>query len=307
MNQVRVLDVHLRSSRVRAARLRLATVATAVFLAVGLSLYLLWAAGQWALDRFVYENPSFAIQQIEVVTDGVISAEQIRRWSGVKSGDNLLAVDLTRVKRNLEMVDGIKSGSVERILPGTLRVRIAEREPVAQINVPHPRPGGGIEVVVYQIDADGCVMLPLDPRQRAVPLRTEDPLPVLSGVSLGDLQPGRKIETPQTQAALRLLAAFESSPMASLVEIKRIDIAAREVIEVTTGQGSDITFAPDNFDQQLNRWQAVHEWGLKASKVIATLDLAVPNNVPARWLEASSVPPPSARPLKPQRARKSNV
>ena len=307
LNQTRVLDVQLRSSRVRAARLRMATLATAIFLTVVLGLYALWAVGQWALDRFVYENPSFAIQRIEVTTDGVISADQLRRWSCVKPGDNLLALDLSRVKQNLEMVAAIKSSAVERILPGTLRIRVTEREPVAQINVPHPRPGGGIEVVVFQIDGEGCVMIPLDPRQRSVPLQADDPLPVLSGISVGDLQPGRKIETPQTQAALRLLAAFESSPMASLVEVKRIDIASRDIIEITTGQGSSITFAPDHFDQQLNRWQAVHEWGLKANKVIATLDLAVPNNVPARWLEASTVPPAAAHPLKPQRARKNNV
>jgi cell division septal protein FtsQ len=307
LNPTRVLDVQLRSSRVRAARLRMATLATAIFLTLGLGLYLLGLTGQWALNRFVYENPSFAIQNIEVFTDGVISADQLRRWSGVKPGDNLLALDLSRVKRNLEMVAVIKSSSVERILPATLRIRVTEREPVAQINVPHPRPGGGIELVVFQIDADGCVMIPLDPRQRSVPLQADDSLPVLSGISLGDLQPGRKIETRQTQAALRLLAAFQSSPMASLVELKRIDIASRDVIEITTGQGSDITFAPDNFDQQLVRWQAVHEWGLKANKVIATLDLAIPNNVPARWLEASTVPPPAGRPLKPLRARKSNV
>ena len=307
LGQTRVLDVQLRSSRVRAARLRLATVSTAVFLALGLCSYLLWTLGQWGLDRLVYENPTFNIQQIDVQTDGVVSADQLRRWSGVRTGENLLALDLARVKQNLEMVAAIKSSSVERILPGTLRIRVTEREPVAQINVPHPRPGGGIELVVFQIDAEGCVMLPLDPRQRSVPLQADDPLPVLSGISLGELQPGRKIETASTQAALRLLATFESSPMASLVELKRIDIASRDVIEITTGQGSDITFAPDHFDQQLTRWQAVHEWGLKANKVIATLDLAVPNNVPARWLEASTVPPPSGRPLKPQRARKSNV
>ena len=54
-------------------------------------------------------------------------------------------------------------------LPGTLRIRVTEREPVAQVNVPRPCPDG-IEFVVFQLDADGYVMLPLDPRQRAVPL-----------------------------------------------------------------------------------------------------------------------------------------
>jgi cell division protein FtsQ len=256
----------------------------------------------------VYENKSFAIQRIEVLNDGVISADQLRRWSGVKLGENLLALDLARVKRDLELVPMIQSLSIERILPGTLRIRVTERVPVAQIHVPRPRPGGGIELVVFDIDAESYVMLPLDPRQRAVPLNVaDDQLPVISGICVSDLQPGRKLESRLARAALKLNAAFESSPMAGLVDLKRIDVSAPEVLVVTTGQGSEITFGLENFEQQLARWQAIHELGLKMNKVIATLDLAVPNNVPARWVEASSLPPSNPRSVKSQRTRKNNV
>ena len=72
-------------------------------------------------------------------TDGVISVDQLRRWAGVKPEENLLALDLARVKRDLEMVPLVQSVSVERILPRTLRIRITEREPIAQVNVPRPR------------------------------------------------------------------------------------------------------------------------------------------------------------------------
>ena len=69
-------------------------------------LYLLWRAGEWALDKFVYENAEFAIQRMDVQTDGVIAPDQLRRWSGVKPGVNLIALDLASVKRNLELVSG---------------------------------------------------------------------------------------------------------------------------------------------------------------------------------------------------------
>jgi cell division protein FtsQ len=303
-----VLDVHLRSRRLRGARFRLAAVALGVCLATIVALCLLWRLGEWSLDRLVYDNEAFAIQKIEVLTDGVISPAQLRRWSGVKPGKNLLALDLARVKRDLELVPLIQSVSIERILPGTLRIRVTERMPVAQIHVPHPRPGGGIEIVVFEIDADGYVMLPLDPRQRAVPLNAADSqLPVISGVNVSDLQPGRKLESRPARAALRLNAAFEGSPMAGLVDLKRIDVSAPDVLVITTGQGSEITFGLDDVEAQLSRWLAVHQLGLRMNKVIGTLDLAVSNNVPARWLEASTLPPASPREVKPQRARRKNV
>jgi cell division septal protein FtsQ len=136
-----VLDVKLRSSQVRAARVRMFAVSLGVLFATVFGLYLLWRTGEWALDRLVYDNKAFAIQDIDVQTDGVIGVDQLRRWMGVKPGQNLLALDLARVKRDLELVPLVQSVSVERILPRTLRVRVVEREPLAQINVPRPKPG----------------------------------------------------------------------------------------------------------------------------------------------------------------------
>ncbi len=99
-------------------------------------MYLLWRIGEVALNAFVYENADFAIQQIDVQTDGVIAPDQLRRWTGVKPGANLIALDLAAVKRNLELVSAIDSVSVERVLPRTLKIRVTERDPIAQVNVP---------------------------------------------------------------------------------------------------------------------------------------------------------------------------
>jgi cell division septal protein FtsQ len=298
----------MRSSRLRAVRTRIAGVALGVCFGTVFGLCLLWRASEWTLDRLIYENKSFAIQKIDVLTDGVISPDQLRRWSGVKPGENLLALDLARAKRNLELVPAILSVSVERILPDTLRFQVTERVPIAQTHVPHPRQGGGIELDVFEIDSEGCVMLPVDARQRAVPLAAaDDQLPVISGIHASDLQPGRKLESAQIRAALQLITAFDSSPMASLVDLKTLDVSTPDVLVVKTGQGSEITLGLANFDQQLSRWQAIHDLGLKMNKVIAALDLAVSNNIPTRWLEASSLPPATPQDTKPHRTRRKNV
>ena len=115
-----VLDVKLRSDQVNAARTKLASVALAVTFGTVFGLYLLWRTGEWALDKFIYKNSTFAIQNIEVQTDGVIAPEQLRRWTRVRPGANLIALDLASVKRNLELVSTIDAVSVERVLPHTL-------------------------------------------------------------------------------------------------------------------------------------------------------------------------------------------
>ena len=235
-----MLDVKLRSDQVQATRLRLALLALIVPVVTVLALCLLWRIGEAALNAFVYENADFAIQQIDVQTDGVIAPEQLRRWTGVKPGANLIALDLAAVKRNLELVSVIDSVSVERVLPCTLKIRVTERDPIAQVNMPRADGAIGIAVSVFQLDADGMVMQPLDPRLCTVPLaQMNSELPVIAGVNAFQLQPGRRMELPQVQAALQLIAAFAKSPMAGLVDLRRVDISARGVVVATTGQGGE--------------------------------------------------------------------
>jgi cell division septal protein FtsQ len=307
MGRVHVLDVKVRSSVKAAARTRMMASALGITCGTILGLYALWITGEWALNQLVYENRSFAIQQIEIETDGVISVDQLRRWSKVKPGENLLALDLAQVKRDLELVPMLKTVALERVLPGTLRIRITEREPIAQVNVPRVRQDE-IELVVFHVDAEGYVMVPLDPLQRAVPLHgIDDRMPVLSGINFSDLQPGRRIESPQMDAALKLIQAFASSTMASLVELRRIDVSSPPVLTLTTGQGSEITFSHADFDRQLRRWQQVHQQCARYNRTIATLDLAVKENSPLRMQEASVLPSPAPASVKPPSNKRKNV
>lgn len=303
-----VLDVKLRSSKVRATRARMAAVALGVVFASVGTVYLAWRGSDWVLNQLVYENTAFSIREIDVQTDGVLPLERLRRWTGVKFGDNLLALDLAKVKRDLEMVSLIQSASVERILPHTLRVRVVEREALAQVNVLRPRPGGGVDTQLLQLDGEGWVMVPLERQPRAGQLAdTAELLPTIYGVSATEIQGGRRLAMPQLQAALQLVAAFSQSRMQSSVDLKSIDISSPDVLTVTTGQGSEIVFGLANFEQQLRRWQAIADAAQRQNKAIATLDLAVSNNIPARWLEASAVPPSAPKAAKPLRPRKKHV
>ena len=77
--------------------------------------------------------------------------------------------------------------------------------------------------------------------------------------------------------------------MANLVDLKKIDVLSPEVLIVTTGQGSEVTFGLNNFDQQLLRWQKIHEECARSNRTIATLNLAVTDNTPLRFSDASVV------------------
>jgi hypothetical protein len=303
-----LLDVKLRSDQVRATRVRWGMIALTVSACTVFGLYVLWRTGEWALNHFLYENKEFAVQQVDAQTDGVIAADQLRRWAGVKPGENLFALDLARVKRDLELVPAIKSAAVERVLPRTLRIQVTEREPLAQVYTPQLRADRrGYDMRLLQMDADGCLMLPLEPRQRATPpAQPADSLPTLAGLDPNDLAPGRKLESPQVRAALELIVAFERSPMAGLADLRRIDVSSTTVLQAQTGQGSTVIFSATGFDKQLRRWREIFDRGRAMNLAIASVDLAVPNNVPVRWLDASAVAPLAPK-AKPASNRKRNV
>ena len=305
-----VLDVKLRSDQVRASRLRMVITVMSVCVGTVVALLLFWRGGEWVLNQLVFQNQAFAVATIDIQTDGVIGAEQLRKWAGVRVGDNLLALDLSRIKRDLELEPLIRSAAIERILPHTLKLRVAEREAMVQARALRPQPNGpGLAWVTYHIDEAGYVMLPLDNRLRQTPApHAGDSLTLLTGVSEGDLRPGWPVESSQVRAALRLLAQFERSAMASLVDLKEIEVSSPEVLRVSTGQGSVVTFGVNNLNDQFRRWRLIHDDGLKKGKSLATLDLSVSDNIPARWLEASAAPLAKTKPVsKPIRPRKKNV
>ena len=303
-----VLDVKVRSDQARATRTRLVAVAFAVTFGTVFGLYLLWRTGEWALDKVIYENSTFAIQNVDVQTDGVIPPEQLRRWANVRPGANLIALDQASVRRNLELVPAIEFVSVERLLPCTLKIRVKERIPVAQVGVPVDG-SGGIALAVFQLDRHGFVMRPLDPGRRVVsPSQLDVRLPEIKGLSPLVLQPGQRVDSVPLAAALALVTEFDRSPMATLADLRSVDISQPGVVIARTAQGGEITFAPDHLAQEFARWRGVYDYGRQMNKgEIATLDLAVTNNIPVRWAAAGGLSATAPMKSNPAKIRRKNV
>jgi hypothetical protein len=293
-----VLDVKLRSSQVRSARARRIGVAAQWLILLVVAGLAIWQATEWGVNHFIFENEFFAVRVLEVQTDGAIEVEQLKRWANIRRGENLLGLDLARVKRDLELCPWIRTATVERWLPGTVRIRVAERKPLAQIRAFHHRAdGGGYEQINFHLDETGFVMLPVgesEPGRRLAVAGAE--LPIIAGLPESVLRVGKQAEAPQLQAALKLIQIFQDSAMAAETELRQIDLSRPQVLQAITSTGSEITFALDQMDRQIQRWRAIQEFGARSGKAIQTLDLSISNHLPARWIEANSLPPGLSRP-----------
>ena len=285
-----MLNVDLPAEKVRQQRLRWAA-RTAGFVLGAVALFLgVWHGGDWLLKSGFYQNDHFSVRSVDIRTDGVIQTSQIQTWARVQKGDNLFGLDLQRVKRDLEMVPLIETAAVDRVLPETLRLRITERRPLAQVIGYKQQGDGALRRVRYWIDGKGVVIPPIDPK-----LTTRDAppkwMPLIVGLSQAELMPGREIESPQLSAALELIRQFDLSPMAGLAHLRQIDVSRRETLEVLTWQGGRMTLALHGLNRQLSRWRQIHDLGRQHQRAIATADLSIKNNLPVKWALASRARP----------------
>ena len=308
VERCQILDVKIRSHQARAERLRLASSVMGVILGTGAGLFLLYHFGVWILEEGVLRNEAFAVRVIDIQTDGQVPVAELRRHIEVAPGDNLLVFDLGRVKRDLELEPWIAEVVVERVFPHTVRVRVTEREPIARVYAFQPRRiGKGYDPAILHVDPAGYVMRPRASSALAAPAPDDEYLPTLAGINTAELVPGQRLESLLAHAALRLIEAFENSPMFGVVELAQVDLTGPDILRVNTRQGTEVTFGVDNFGIQLRRWHSVHQAGLRTGKAVASLDLSITNNLPARWIEASAVPPLHPRTVKPPRLKKKHV
>ena len=279
-----LLDVKVQTERRTLRRLTISVAALAILAAVAGTSWGLYRLVKLAGAKLLYENPRFAIAQIVVENDGVLTSEQVKQQVGVRVGENLLSVDLDRARRNLELLPIVRSVSVRREFPNRLVVHVEERMAMARLQ-PRTLPGG-LDGSVFLVDREGYVVKPFKLADGAVvqPRRQVSGLPLLTGVKLGDVCVGRRVESEQVYQALQLLDKLAQSAVCSVVDVGQIDLSKTQLLTVTTRQKSVIKFDPQDLQQQLRRLAVVLSWAQQRRKTVQMVDLTVERGVPVTFI-----------------------
>jgi cell division septal protein FtsQ len=276
-----LLDVKVQTRGRSLRRLRVGTI-----LLVGLSLIVLTGYGIWwlvkaTIDRLVYDNPRFAIRQIVVDDDGVLTPERVVQFAGVRVGENLLSVDLDRVRANLEMLPLVRAVEVRRMQPDRLFIRVMERTAVARLRVATREMGDE----TFYVDRAGFVMKAIKlPDGTLLQPQTPRPAPVLTGVTLADARVGRQVESEQIYRALELLDKLDQAVAGSLLEVEQIDLSKPRQLVLTTRQRMTVKVDVEEFPQQLRRLGVILRWAQQRQKSVQVVDLTVNRGVPVTFV-----------------------
>jgi cell division protein FtsQ len=156
------------------------------------------------------------LQHVRVEGTRYLDAGRVAEIAGLRRGDDLVALDLDRVRQRLLLDPRIAGARVERAWPRDVRVRIVEREPVLLVR--HDVP--------WEVDSAGVLLPPL---ARGV---VAD-VPLLTGPDFAGLRAGTHVLTPEVRRGLawvRILGARELQLAGDVSEVDVSDPSATGVL-----------------------------------------------------------------------------
>jgi cell division septal protein FtsQ len=278
--------IHARQrARVRAQRrTRLAGFALLILALLGGAGWGAWVGARGLARHLFAENTLFQIRDISVESSGeLLKPEFVVAYLHLQRGQNLLAVDIARLRRELETRSEVERAEVGRELPDRLAIRITERVPVASLAAGSTR---------YQVDRRGMVMdllntYRLSDAQRKV---LED-LPVITGAAVADMRIRSPVISPEIYHALALFQRTDRGDPLPGLDVRAVDVSRRGYLLVTTADGCRARLAIANVDQQLRRWRDVLADTRARAERVASIDLSMGRDVPVRFAAATTEAP----------------
>jgi cell division septal protein FtsQ len=142
---------------------------------------------------FLYESDFFRIQSDQIRIDAASDAlrdDALKSLQGLLPvyRDNLLALDIAEVERELADLPRARAAKVEKHYPHGLSIRFTEREPMILANLDRP----------YFMDVDGVLLDEADPAT----IRASG-LCVVTGLRAENCRQGDRLEQPRLGEVLR--------------------------------------------------------------------------------------------------------
>lgn len=152
-----------------------------------------------AIAAFRY-MPLFNLDEIKVVGNSYVTAEEVCRMAGVYRGQHILLVSPESAKNLLLKDLRIERAEVKRLLPNGLMIQVTERQPV--LNIP-------CDYGYIDIDREGLVLA-------AYRMPPQLPVPQLMGAKVHDLYISDRVQDESIREIASFLGFLGQKAIASL-------------------------------------------------------------------------------------------
>ena len=199
--------------------------------AVGAGLLVGLALGSLHLYRYAVSNPFFAVKNVNVSGNVRLARDAVVEMTGVRIGDNCLAVSIAGMEQNISRSPWVEEVSVKRTLPDRFDIRIKEREPWFWVHY---------EGTLHYSDERGRPIAPVEFSNFA----SLPALEILNGAE--DLLPELKRFVTNIKASARTAVDYSS--------VSRIRLSPGKGMEMhMEDRDIALSVAPDNWNANLSR------------------------------------------------------
>lgn len=213
-------------------------------------------------------TPRLRISQIEVRTDPdfPLTDDELIRVAGLEQGGTFFRIDAAEIERRLESAACVRSASVVKMFPDTVRIVLKKRKPLLMSLV--TRDG---ELVPVAIDVEGVVF------EHGRTVLGYD-VPVISGVSFPEIRPGMRLPERLLSFLEDIAALKEENPtlfnLISEIKFVKKDTTDYEILLYPSRNPIRIRIGPELTEQQLKYYLMVLDVAVKhgISETFAELD-----------------------------------
>lgn len=180
----------------------------------------------WGARKYVKTSPRFSVA--EIVTTGAKrrTADELAATAGIAKGQNVFSVDLDRARTRLLADPWVSDAQLSRQLPGTLFVRVVEREAGGIVSTVDGTSGRSD---TYLVTREGTIIKHLD---------AGDPtdFPIVTGIPVQQLVEDREGATRAVRRALDLASDYEHSPLASRAGLEEVHVEGNGELTLVVGK-----------------------------------------------------------------------
>jgi cell division septal protein FtsQ len=280
--QQHLLDVRVRTRKAAARRTQQIFFLFSVLLIVGSSVAGVVFGAKRALHAWFFENPDYAVRNIDVTTDGKLTRDAILKTADITEGANIFQINLLQLQERLRTLPQVEESRVQRVLPNKLVINIQERRPVAWVVGSDAVPPNFENA--FLVDRRGILLKPKGSAPEYAGL------PVILGVETSSLVAGHALDREEVKAALELLRDA-AEILQTRLQIQSIDVSKEYCLVVTDKQRSVVTFGTDDLVVQLRRLERLMNYCEKNSKELQTANLLVQRNIPVTFVQPTELEP----------------
>lgn len=243
---------------------------------VGLLIGVGWGA-KVGLQKVFIDNEEFQLQAIELESNGKIEVADFVRVTGVDPAGSVFAVTLSDVRKKLEAYPCVIEVDVSRRLPGTLKVEVRERIPVAWLECRSLGIMARDQERGLLIDEAGVVY----PCESWWVERAEGlPVVVVVDGEVGDFESGKRMRHREAERALHLVRLSRRMLADQEWGLSVVGVKNDYSLVAATTTGTVVTFGMYDHKRQLGDLLAVKRHSRETQRQVERINLIPERNIP---------------------------